>query len=264
MRAAACLVAFALVAALPGAAAAQRAPENSRPPIKEGLLFLGGFSSGLFLHEAAHIVTGAALGARPRVDRLAIPLPFFVVHYDAVSRRREFAIQSSLGGSRWRLAWQSIIGSLVLSLAGGALGAALGVIALRFIQQILPENLPRLHQIGLNWPVLGYTFLVASLAGLIAGLVPALQATRVPPGEVLKQFGATAGAPGGHRRLSRSFLVVQRAVLRMTRLLTSVGLLLRAAIRSSRSSIARHLRALRRLVLLPSLQSSSQRWLPST
>lgn len=95
MRAAACLVAFALVAALPGAAAAQRAPENSRPPIKEGLLFLGGFSSGLFLHEAAHIVTGAALGARPRVDRLAIPLPFFVVHYDAVSRRREFAISSS-------------------------------------------------------------------------------------------------------------------------------------------------------------------------
>lgn len=96
MRTAACLVALALVAAVPGAATAQGAPaEGRRAPVKEGLLFLGGFSSGLFLHEAAHIVTGTALGARPRVDRLSIPLPFFVVHYDAVTRRREFAIASS-------------------------------------------------------------------------------------------------------------------------------------------------------------------------
>jgi hypothetical protein len=89
------LFVLTLVALMPGAAVAQEAPTERRPPVREGLLFLGGFSAGLFLHEAAHLATGAALGAHPRVDRLSIPLPFIVVHYDAVSRRREFAIGSS-------------------------------------------------------------------------------------------------------------------------------------------------------------------------
>jgi hypothetical protein len=93
MRFSAWLVALALVGLGAGHAAAQE-PSQSRP-VKEGLLFLGGFTTGLFLHESAHLLTGASLGAQPRVDRLSIPLPFIVVHYDPVSRRREFAIASS-------------------------------------------------------------------------------------------------------------------------------------------------------------------------
>lgn len=105
MRPAACLVALALVGAAAAPAAGQTAGNDrnesaqvaseGRHPVRDGIRFVAGFSSGLFLHEAAHIATGAALGARPRVDRLSIPLPFIVIHYDPVSRRREFAIASA-------------------------------------------------------------------------------------------------------------------------------------------------------------------------
>ena len=105
MRITFCLVALGLVAGFAAPASAQLAlserseskgpATESRQPVKEGLLFVGGFSAWLFLHESAHMATGAALGAQPRIDRLSIPLPFIVVHYDPVSRRREFAIASS-------------------------------------------------------------------------------------------------------------------------------------------------------------------------
>ena len=106
MRIPSCLVALGLVAGLAVPAAAQNAANDrdesrgqatseGRDPLRDGVRFLGGFSAGLFLHESAHMATGAALGARPRIDRLSIPLPFIVVHYDPVSRRREFAIASS-------------------------------------------------------------------------------------------------------------------------------------------------------------------------
>lgn len=149
----------------------------------------------------------------------------------AVSRRREIAIQSSLGAGRWQIARQSITESLLLSLTGGILGALLGFVAVRLVRGILPENLPRLHQVELNWPVLGYTFAIACLTGLIVGVVPAFQATRVPLGEVLKQAGATA-ALGGRRRLSRSFLVAETALA--TVLLIGAGLLVRTIYQLSR------------------------------
>ena len=106
MRFTAFLVVVGVVAAAVTPAAAQNTadPPNDpkaqvtsegRHPVRDGVSFIAGFSSGLFLHEAAHLLTGALAGARPRVDRLSIPLPFIVVHYDAVSRRREFAIASS-------------------------------------------------------------------------------------------------------------------------------------------------------------------------
>jgi hypothetical protein len=95
-----------LVAGLATPAAAQLVPSERREPSQpapsgrsesrwDGVRAIAGFSAGLFLHEAAHLATGAMLGARPRVDRLSIPLPFIVVHYDPVSRRREFAIASA-------------------------------------------------------------------------------------------------------------------------------------------------------------------------
>ena len=106
MRIPSCLIALGLVAGLAGPAAGQNAANDrnesrgqaaseGRDPIRDGIRFLGGFSAGLFLHESAHMATGTALGARPHIDRLSIPLPFIVVHYDPVSRRREFAIASS-------------------------------------------------------------------------------------------------------------------------------------------------------------------------
>jgi len=106
MRILPCLVALGLAAGLAAPAAGQNAANDpneskgqARPEggdsLRDGVRFLGGFSAGLFLHESAHMATGAALGARPRIDRLSIPLPFMVVHYDPVSRRREFAIASS-------------------------------------------------------------------------------------------------------------------------------------------------------------------------
>ena len=106
MRILPCLVALGLVAAPAAPAAGQdaandrnesrgQAASEGRDSLRDSIRFFGGFSAGLFLHESAHMATGATLGARPRIDRLSIPLPFIVVHYDPVSRRREFAIASA-------------------------------------------------------------------------------------------------------------------------------------------------------------------------
>ena len=126
MRIPSCLVALGLVAGLAAPASGAESPPSERSesrgqatsegrdPVQDGVRFLGGFSAGLFLHESAHMATGAALGARPRIDRLSIPLPFIVVHYDPVSRRREFAIASS---GFWM---QHLVSEWLLTAAAGA------------------------------------------------------------------------------------------------------------------------------------------------
>jgi putative ABC transport system permease protein len=140
----------------------------------------------------------------------------------AIRRRREIAVRLALGTTGAKLLWQAILDSLVLSVTGGVLGLLLASALLRVGVSLLPETLPRVNEIGLDWQVIGFALVLAVLTGIICGLAPAFAAIRTNVNETLKE-GGRGGSAGGHARL-RSALVVAVALV----LLSASGLLLRS------------------------------------
>src|SRR5580698_6280096 len=88
----------------------------------------------------------------------------------AIRRRREIAVRLALGTSGAKLLWQAILDSLVLSVSGGLLGLLLADFLLRIGVSLLPETLPRVGEIGLDWVVIAFALGLAVLTGLICGL----------------------------------------------------------------------------------------------
>jgi len=113
-----------------------------------------------------------------------------------------------------------------LSIAGGAIGLALAAVALRVGVSLLPQTLPRINEIGLDWPVMLFALGLALLTGFLCGLAPAFAAIRTSVNETLKEGGRTGTSGSGHARL-RSALVVAEIAVALT-LLTASGLLLRS------------------------------------
>src|SRR6185437_3950037 len=144
----------------------------------------------------------------------------------AIRRRREIAMRLALGARAASLLRQAIVESMVLSIAGGAIGLALAAVALRVGVSLLPQTLPRVNQIVLDWPVMLFALGVALLTGLLCGLAPAFAAIRTSVNEALKEGGRTGTSGTGHARL-RSALVVAEIAVALT-LLTASGLLLRS------------------------------------
>ncbi len=114
----------------------------------------------------------------------------------AAGRRREIAVRLSLGAGRFRVVRQLLTESLLLSFMGGAVGLVMAVWAIRFITWLLANGRDKftLHA-ALDWPVLGFTFVLAAVCGLLFGLAPALQGTRLDLTPALKE--ARASAPRG-------------------------------------------------------------------
>jgi predicted permease len=144
----------------------------------------------------------------------------------AIRRRREIAMRLALGARAATLLRQAIVESMILSIAGGAIGLALAAVALRLGVSLLPQTLPRINEIGLDWPVMLFALGLALLTGLLCGLAPAFAAIRTSVNEALKEGGRTVTSGGGHARL-RSALVVAEIAVALT-LLTASGLLLRS------------------------------------
>jgi predicted permease len=144
----------------------------------------------------------------------------------AIRRRREIAVRLALGAPAGALLRQTILESLILSLAGGLLGLLLAASALRVGVSWLPETLPRIHEIGLDWQVVVFAIVLAVLTGLVCGLAPAFAALRTSVNETLKEGGRTGSAGSAHARL-RSALVVGEIAIALVLLVTS-GLLLRS------------------------------------
>ena len=113
-----------------------------------------------------------------------------------------------------------------MSVSGGLLGFALAALALRIGKSLLPESLPRISEIGLNWNVVGFALLLAVITGLLCGLAPAFAALRTNVNGTLKEGGRSGSTGGGHARL-RSTLVVAEIAIALV-LLTASGLLLRS------------------------------------
>ena len=144
----------------------------------------------------------------------------------SIRRRREIAVRLALGARSATLLRQAIVESMVLSIAGGGIGLGLAAVALRVSVSLLPETLPRINEISLDWPVMLFALGLALLTGFLCGLAPAFAAIRTSVNKTLKEGGRT-GTPGsGHARLRSALVVAEIAVALM--LLSTSGLLLRS------------------------------------
>lgn len=141
-------------------------------------------------------------------------------------RRREIAVRLALGSSGAGVVRQTLIESLALSIFGGLLGLGLSAAAMRVGISLLPETLPRIESIRLDWQVVAFALAAAVVTGLLCGFVPAFAAARTGVSEALKEGGRTGSAGGAHVRL-RSILVVSEIAVALV-LLVASGLLLRS------------------------------------
>jgi predicted permease len=144
----------------------------------------------------------------------------------AIRRQREIAVRLAIGAPALTLLRQMMLEGLVLSVAGGVVGIGLAALGLGIGKNLLPETLPLISQITLNWSVVGFGLLLALLTGFLCGLAPGFAALRTNVNASMKEGGRSGSASGSHARL-RSTLVVMEIAIALI-LLTASGLLLRS------------------------------------
>ena len=195
-----------------------------------------------------------------------------------LQRQQEYAVRIALGVGRTKLFGQVAVESLLLALlgSGGGIGLAVGIVKL--LKLVGGHAIPRLDAVTTGWPVLGAGFGLAVLAAALAGLFPAVRATRLDPNEILKSGGPKSSAGIGERRLLRSVTIAQTALT--LALLVSAGLLIRTmtnlgnvragyattriltmtvtAVQGDWSDF--HARALERVALVPGVQQAAFAW----
>jgi putative ABC transport system permease protein len=228
---------FGMVGRLkPGVTAslAQQSAERVAKEIEKGF---PSFMSSLHIDAEVHsLAEDTVAQARPLIRTLfwAVMVVLFIACANlaglllvrVIRRRREIAVRLALGANGGVILRQTLIETLLLSITGGLLGLVLASVAMRIGVSFLPETLPRIGSIGIDWQVAGFAFAAAILTGLACGILPALAAARTGVNEALKEGGRTGAAGGGHARL-RSALVVAEIAVALVLLIAS-GLLLRS------------------------------------
>jgi putative ABC transport system permease protein len=144
----------------------------------------------------------------------------------SASRQREFALRTALGAARGRLVRQLLTESLVLSVAGGALGVGIALAGVKLLMLLDPGSVPRLTDITVDRTVLLFAAGVSLLTGVLFGLGPALQSGTSELVGALKEGGRGAGV-GRSRHRTRAVLTVAEVALAVV-LLAGAGLLLRS------------------------------------
>ena len=144
----------------------------------------------------------------------------------AGARQKEIAIRSALGAGSASLIGQLLTESILLSLTGGVLGLVLAWISVQAFLKVGPAELTKINSFTLDPSVLGFTFLVSVLTGMLFGLAPALTFLKIDLNSVLRSAGR-GNSSDGKRTLIRNALVVVEIAMSMI-LLTGCGLLLRS------------------------------------
>lgn len=140
----------------------------------------------------------------------------------AAHRRKEIAIRTALGASRSQIIVQLLTESVLLAGLGGVLGAVLASWSFEFLRKLIPPGMTMTTELKLDLPVLLFTLAVSLLTGLVFGLLPAIQASKVDFHETLKQGGRGSLSAVGNRM--RGALVVTEVTLALV-LLVGAGLL---------------------------------------
>jgi putative ABC transport system permease protein len=143
----------------------------------------------------------------------------------ALDREREFAIRTSLGASRWSIIRQLLAEGLVLGFLGGVVGLCIALVGIKILGASIPVDLPFWMKLDIDLRVLAFGLGLTLLTGLIFGLVPSLQASKLDLNSTLKAGGR--GLSAGGRQRTRSLLVVAEVMLSLL-LLVGSGLLLRS------------------------------------
>ena len=202
-----------------GASAATRYPAPPSPwkpravPLKDEIVGTAGSTLG--------VLAGAALA----VLMLACVNVAGLMLGRAVARSREISVRAALGATRWRLARQLLIESLVLASMGGALGVGLAYGAVWAVTRFGPADMPRLSMIAVDAQVLGLALGATVLSALLFGLAPALRLARTTAGEALKE-GSRAIAGSAQQGTRRALAAAEVALAFV--LVVSSGLLLRS------------------------------------
>jgi putative ABC transport system permease protein len=150
----------------------------------------------------------------------------------ATTRDREVAVRIAFGAGRPALLRQFLVESLLLALAGGALGLLLASWGVRLTAHMNIAKLPRLDEVSIDANVLLFTLLVTVLTGVLFGFAPALQALRRNLLQALKQ-GGRGGSEGAERQLPRRLLVVVEVAVALM-VLVGAGLLVQSFVRMAR------------------------------
>jgi putative ABC transport system permease protein len=141
-------------------------------------------------------------------------------------RSREIAVRQALGAQRTRLIRQLLTESLLLFLLGGIAGFAILFCSRHFLLQLVPESLPHMNDISINWGVLGFALAVSLVAGTVFGLAPAWLMSRLDLTSTLRQEGRGSSGSLGRSRV-RQILVISELALSLV-LMVAAGLLLRS------------------------------------
>ncbi len=144
----------------------------------------------------------------------------------ANAKKKETAVRLALGSSRWRVIRQSLVESILLSVAGAAVATVIASWGIAGLIASLPAgSLPRLDDVGIDKTVLLFTVLIALATGVVCGLAPALRAFRTDLQESLKSGGRGSTAGRSEHR-TRALLVISEVALALV-LLVGAGLMLR-------------------------------------
>jgi putative ABC transport system permease protein len=152
-----------------------------------------------------------------------------------LSRRKEFAVRAALGAGRWRLVRQLLAESTVLSIAGGAAGIVLAVVALRALRGLATSVLPPYADLALDGGALAVTALIAIVTGVAFGLAPALSMSRTNVQGMLREEGR--GTSESRRARSLRGALVAGQIALCVSLLAGAGLLARSLVALTQSPL---------------------------